>query len=76
MLLTPTFRPSRRRLLLAALATATALGGCALRQSRPAPAAARSALAPTGALRVAVYAGSPTSLVEQAPPQNMRGVSV
>lgn len=38
--------------------------------------AARAALAPTGTLRVAVYPGSPTSLVEQAPPASMRGVSV
>ena len=36
----------------------------------------RAALAPTGVLRVAVYAGSPTSLVAAAPPESMRGVSV
>jgi polar amino acid transport system substrate-binding protein len=41
-----------------------------------APPEARAALAPTGTLRVAVYPGSPTSLVERAPPGQMRGVSV
>jgi polar amino acid transport system substrate-binding protein len=37
---------------------------------------AREALAPTGTLRIAVYPGSPTSLVESAPPERMRGVTV
>lgn len=64
-----------RRALLAVFACA-ALAGCATPSAVPVPAAARAALAPTGALRVAVYPGSPTSLVEQAPPENMRGVSV
>jgi polar amino acid transport system substrate-binding protein len=64
----------RRRLLAAALAAGAALAGCA---SAPAvPPEARAALAPTGPLRVAVYPGSPTSLVEQAPAGEMRGVGV
>lgn len=69
----------RRRALLGALVSATALAGCAVsvRTAGPdAPAAAVRALAPTGTLRVAVYPGSPTSLVEQAAPENMRGVTV
>lgn len=41
-----------------------------------APAAVVRALAPTGTLRVAVYPGSPTSLVEEAAPEDMRGVTV
>lgn len=68
--------PSRRRLLAAVLAVAASLGGCATVPAPTAPMAARAALAPTGTLRVAVYPGSPTSLVEQAPPASMRGVSV
>jgi len=62
----------RRGLLAAALAV---LAGCA---SGPQPpgAEARAALAPTGKLRVAVYPGSPTSLVERAPLSQMRGVTV
>jgi polar amino acid transport system substrate-binding protein len=67
---------SRRRLLVAAMVVAGALGGCATALALAAPAAARAALAPTGTLRVAVYPGSPTSLVEQAPPERMRGVTV
>ncbi len=74
------------RLLLSALAAAALLASCAspapqagaapTSASVPAPAAARGALAPTGTLRVALYAGSPTSLVEAAPPAQMRGVAV
>ncbi len=44
--------------------------------STPATASARASLAPTGVLRVAVYPGSPTSLVEAAPEDRMRGVTV
>lgn len=68
----------RRHALLFALAS-MALAGCSSVAPPPAasaPAAARAALAPTGTLRVAVYAGSPTSLVAAAPPAQMRGVSV
>lgn len=62
---------SRRRLLLGTLALGAALLGCATP-----PPSARTVLAPTGTLRVAVYPGSPTSLVEKAPPESMRGVTV
>ena len=41
-----------------------------------APVEARRALAPTGTLRVGVYAGSPTSMVRAAGSTEMRGVSV
>lgn len=53
----------RRRWLAAAFAAA--LVGCAAPQSQPpaAPATARATLAPTGKLRVGLYRGSPTSLV-------------
>ena len=47
--------------------------GCST--TRP-DAAVRETLAPTGALRIAVYPGSPTSLVKVAPPPEMRGVTV
>jgi polar amino acid transport system substrate-binding protein len=62
----------RRGLLAATLAV---LAGCASAPQAPG-ADARAALAPTGKLRVAVYPGSPTSLVERAPLSQMRGVSV
>lgn len=58
----------RRRLLLACAAAVLATAGCAL-LPQPAPAAdgaVRNALVPTGTLRVAVYRGSPTSLVTAA----------
>lgn len=69
--------PARRRLLAAALALAATLAGCASAPptEKPSP-EVRAALAPTGTLRVAVYPGSPTSLVERVPPAQMRGVSV
>lgn len=56
----------RRTWLAGLLAAATLLAGCALTpppQPQPPSPQARSALAPTGKLRVGVYAGSPTSLV-------------
>jgi polar amino acid transport system substrate-binding protein len=65
--------PTRRLLLLGSLALA-ALAGCAT-----APGLApevRQALAPTGTLRVAVYPGSPTSMVRAAGSGEMRGLSV
>ena len=62
-----------RLLLGAAFAV---LAGCASGPQTPTAADARAALAPTGKLRVAVYPGSPTSLVERAPLSQMRGVSV
>lgn len=72
----PLFRAARRRILGLALAVPFVLAGCAAPVATGVPAAARSALAPTGTLRIAVYPGSPTSLVEQAPPEAMRGVAV
>lgn len=77
MFINEAFDRSRRHLISAGwVAVAAILGGCATPSSPAAPAAARAALAPTGVLRVAVYPGSPTSLVEQAPPETMRGVSI
>ena len=64
----------RRLFLLASVALATALAGCA---AAPGPAPeVRQALAPTGTLRVAVYSGSPTSMVRAAASGEMRGLSV
>jgi polar amino acid transport system substrate-binding protein len=70
------FPIGRRGLLAAALAFGALLAGCATPPHSAAPAEARAALAPTGTLRIAVYPGSPTSLVERTAPENMRGVSV
>lgn len=50
---------------LAILACAIVLAGCASAPAVPEP-ASRRALAPTGKLRVAVYPGSPTSMVKDA----------
>src|SRR5205085_289450 len=63
-------------LLAAAFATGALLAGCASAPSTAPSPEARGAIAPTGKLRVAVYPGSPTSLVERAPLSQMRGVSV
>jgi len=65
----------RRRLLatLPALAAVALVAACATTAPPP---EVRRALAPTGTLRIAVYAGSPTSLVRAAPVAEMRGVSV
>jgi polar amino acid transport system substrate-binding protein len=65
-----------KRRSFVALALVGSLAGCAGPRGPAAPAEARAALAPTGTLRIAVYPGSPTSLVQQAPPEQMRGVSV
>jgi polar amino acid transport system substrate-binding protein len=64
-----------RRIALCTGVLAALLAACT---SAPpsAPAAARSVLAPTGALRVGVYPGSPTSMVRTAGSSEMRGVSV
>jgi len=68
-------RPARRTWLAGALAL---LAGCASAPPVPAPAPAdvRQALAPAGTLRIAVYAGSPTSMVENVPDAERRGLTV
>lgn len=78
--MTPSHLP---RLAAVALCLALSVTGCstapsegAVKAANTAPAAARAALAPSGTLRIAVYPGSPTSLVQQAPPEAMRGVAV
>jgi polar amino acid transport system substrate-binding protein len=65
----------RRRALLVFGAVWLAAGGCATRP-QAVPADVRAALAPTGTLRIAVYPGSPTSLVQNAPAEAMRGLTV
>ena len=65
-------RTCRHFISLAAIALV--LAGCATAPVEPS-AAARQALAPTGKLRVAVYAGSPTSMVKDAASGETRGVT-
>jgi polar amino acid transport system substrate-binding protein len=68
----------------ALLLGAALLVSCATPRTDPAAAAdavaaspaVRGALAPTGSLRIAVYAGSPTSLVRQPGSDEARGMSV
>ena len=69
--------PLRKRGLLlgAGALLVTALAGCATAPVPPAP-EVRHALAPSGTLRVAVYPGSPTSMVRAAGSDEMRGLSV
>jgi polar amino acid transport system substrate-binding protein len=62
-----------RRFFFIAAALAAALAGCAGPSVAP---EVRSALAPTGTLRIAVYPGSPTSMVPGTGSQEMRGLSV
>lgn len=58
-----------------ALATAVVLlGGCGTAPGAP-EGSARAALAPTGKLRVGLYAGSPTSMVKDPASGEARGVS-
>jgi polar amino acid transport system substrate-binding protein len=57
-----------------AVGAALLLAACA--STPPVPDDARRALAPTGTLRVAVYAGSPTSLVQASGSAEQRGLSV
>jgi polar amino acid transport system substrate-binding protein len=64
------------RRLAATIALGAVLAGCAMPQQSAGEAEARAALVPTGTLRIAVYPGSPTSLVERTAPEDMRGVSV
>ncbi len=72
-------RLQRRCLLLVgAVLWAALLSGCASGRA-PAPSPSPEvlqALAPTGALRVAVYPGSPTSMVRSAGSDEMRGLSI
>jgi polar amino acid transport system substrate-binding protein len=63
----------RRLLAIASLPAFSLLASCTTTPSAPAP---REVLAPAGVLRVAVYPGSPTSLVQQASEDQMRGVTV
>ncbi len=68
-----------RRILFTGLLAATLLAACGTSpttSNAPSTPEVRSALAPTGTLRIAVYTGSPTSLVRAAPPAEMRGVSI
>ncbi len=69
---------SRRFLRWTGIALTALLTSCAsVTTSAPAPAPElRQALAPTGTLRVAVYPGSPTSMVRAAGSEEMRGLSV
>lgn len=61
------------RLIRRFFLVAAALAGCAAPGVAP---EVRNALAPTGTLRVAVYPGSPTSLVRGPGLQEMRGLTV
>lgn len=62
------------RRALAALGMILLVAGCA-GASREADAPAKAALAPTGSLRVGVYAGSPTSFIPAASGSEPRGVA-
>jgi len=64
--------PARRAWLALGLAL---LAGCASTADTAPPATVRQALAPTGTLRVAVYPGSPTSLVDSGSPGQERGLA-
>jgi len=69
-----TVSSTRRVFLIGGVALAAALAGCV---TAPGPAPeVRQALAPTGTLRVAVYPGSPTSMLRTAGSDEMRGLSV
>jgi len=63
-----------KRQFLSLAAVALVLAACAASQVQP-DSAARQALAPTGKLRVAVYPGSPTSMVKDATSGETRGVT-
>src|SRR5882724_13541597 len=68
---------SRTRTPLAALAVALSLLGahCTSLPSNPPPSVVRT-LAATGSLRIAVYLGSPTSLVRDPVTEETKGVAV
>jgi polar amino acid transport system substrate-binding protein len=70
-------KPSRflRRLFPVLAFAAALLAGCATPpKDAPASAEVRQMLAPSGKLRVAVYVGSPTSIIPAASPAEPRGV--
>lgn len=64
-----------RSLLVMVPLTVVGAGGCSTSPAVPDPQAARI-LAPTGKLRIGVYAGSPTSLVRDAATGEARGLAV
>ncbi len=55
---------------------AALLAACATSSTPPPTADIRNALAPSGALRIAVYPGSPTSMVKVAGSEEVRGVTI
>ncbi len=67
--------PLRRNLLALAVTAAWLLASCGALPPAVDP-AAKSALAPAGALRVGVYPGSPTSLVQDAKTGERSGVAL
>ena len=67
---------TRRYFLQGTLCTLTLLTACAHVPPEPASAAVRSALAPSGKLRIAVYPGSPMSMVVGGSPAEHRGVTL
>ena len=71
MMLNPTML--RRQLFAITLGLAVLLAGCA---STPSSEATKAVLAPSGMLRVGVYAGSPTSLVRDAKTGEAAGVAL
>ena len=62
--------------LVVALGVSPVASAAPLSAPIAAPAEVRQALAPTGALRVGVYPGSPTSMVRDAKTGERRGISV
>jgi polar amino acid transport system substrate-binding protein len=65
-----------RRLILGCLLVSLLLGCSTPTNSPLAPPEVRAALAPTGKLRIGVYAGSPTSMVRGPGADEMRGLTV
>lgn len=64
----------RRKLVTIALLAAALLAGCS--SAPPLTSAVKSALAPSGVLRVGVYLGSPTSMVRDAKTGEVAGVAL